>query len=129
MSLSTRKRRLEDSDDDLDGVELEYATDDVVVSLSSEGMRDLQRWKVMPSLEAYSQLTHLDLHKNRYMTKLDASVTNLPALKVLRLTQCAQLCQLPDAIGKLTNLEVVSCPVNSLLLCARTQEADPRRIS
>jgi Leucine-rich repeat (LRR) protein len=119
--MSTRKRRLEDSDDELDGVELEYTTGDVVVSLSSEGMRDLQRWKVMPSLEGYSQLTHLDLHKNRYMTQLDASVTKLSALKVLRLTQCAQLCELPDTIGNLTNLEVVSFPVVLLpIYCART---------
>jgi len=64
----------------------------------------------------FPDLRTLDLHKNRYITTLHSSVTILRQLKILDLAQCSRLQALPENIGDLSNLEVVSksernCPL------------------
>lgn len=111
MSLSPSKRKLEDiNDEGFEGVQLEFQGESVVV-VSSRETRDMQRWRQnMPSLAKFPHLTELDLHKNRYITSLDPSVTTLAQLKILRLSQCSRLRELPASIGSLTNLQVVGSP-------------------
>lgn len=114
MSLSPCKRKRDDDDDDdeggIVGIQLEREGQ-VVVGISSRCTSDAQRWReTMPSLAEYPNLAQLDLYKNRYITSLDASVTTLTQLKVLKLCQCAKLRELPAKIGSLTRLEVVRCP-------------------
>ena len=108
MSLSPSKRKLEDdSGEGIQGVQLEFQGESVVV-ISSRETRDVQRWREnMPSLTRFPHLTEVDLHKNRYITSLDPSVTTLTQLKVLGLSQCSRLRELPATIGSLPNLQVV----------------------
>lgn len=84
--------------------------DDAVVLISSQDTRDCYRWKdtSMPSLSGFPFLAQLDLHKNRYITQLDASVTALTHLQILKLSQCSRLKRLPENLGDLKSLEVVS---------------------
>ena len=113
MSLSPSKRKLESHDDEqlregIDGVKVEFRQGESFRVMSSRETRDVERWRgSMPSLSDYPGLTELDLHKNRYLVTLDPSVTTLTQLKILKLSQCSQLRELPDTIGSLTNLEEV----------------------
>ena len=75
------------------------------LTLSSETTRDVDRWRVMPSLEQYSLLKKLDLYKQRYIKCLHDSVCDLTHLQVLSLVRCEKLTCLPDRIGRLKNLE------------------------
>ena len=84
---------------------MKYDDKGVFHSLSSEDTRDVDRWRVMPSLEEHSSLKKLDLYKNRYIKKLHDSVCHLTDLKVLSLVRCEKLNSLPGQIGNLTNLQ------------------------
>lgn len=107
-SSSARKRKHDEDMAGFEDVHLEHEGK-AVVAISTEDTRDSQRWQSsMPSLSSFPHLTHLDLHKNRYITELDSSVTTLVHLKLLKLSQCSKLGRLPDKIGDLKNLEVVS---------------------
>ena len=77
------------------------------LSLSSENTRDVDRWRVMPSLENFPTLKKLDLYKHRYIKYLHESVCNLTHLQVLSLVRCENLICLPEKIGKLKNLQVL----------------------
>jgi len=74
-------------------------------SLSSESTCDIDRWRVMPSLEGHRSLIKLDLYKHRYIKKLHDSVCSLIHLKVLSLVRCEKLNCLPEKIGDLKNLQ------------------------
>ena len=75
------------------------------LSLSSENTREVDRWRVMPSLEKYPLLKKLDLYKQRHIQHLHDSVCDLIHLQVLSLVRCEKLDRLPENIGKLTNLQ------------------------
>lgn len=84
------------------------ATGDVV-SLSTRYCRDAERWRgQMPSLSEFSSsLVTLDLHKSRYLVRLDESVARLTKLRSLVLTSCDNLEELPDDLGRLHMLQEV----------------------
>ena len=84
------------------------ASTEDITKLSTGPCRDVERWKLMPPLDAYPTLIHLDLHKSRYMKIIHPSVGNLPNLKQLTITRCENLETLPDSIGQLQQLEEVS---------------------
>jgi hypothetical protein len=75
-----------------------------VVYLSTRHCIDADRWSKMPSLNRFSALAILDLHKSRYIAELDESVGNLVNLNQLVLTRCSNLRMLPPTIGNLRNL-------------------------
>lgn len=77
------------------------------LSLTSESTRDVDRWRIMPSLEEYTSLKKLDLLKNRYMKELHDSVCGLTNLEVLSLVRCEKLLSLPAQIGNLKNLQEI----------------------
>ena len=96
-----------DDGGNVEGVQLEY-DGETVVAITSKDTRDAERWReTMPSLSGFPGLTELDLHKNRYITTLDPSITSLSHLKVLKLSQCSRLGELPSSIGDLKSLQVV----------------------
>jgi hypothetical protein len=80
----------------------------LVVSLSSRQCHDVDRWITMPSLEQYGSLKELDLYKSRYIHQLHESVCGLENLETLILVRCEKLVSLPQEIGRLKNLRVVS---------------------
>jgi hypothetical protein len=80
----------------------------LVVSLSSRHCCDVDRWTTMPSLEQYGSLKELDLYKCRYIQQLHESVCGLEKLEILILFRCEKLKSLPQEIGQLKNLRVVS---------------------
>lgn len=90
-----------------------------VVSLSTRKCPDSFRWRdVMPSVAEYSSLIVLDLANSRYLKLLHESVGNLKCLRVVKLTRCERLEQLPYSFSGLTNLEEVSvfcAPLTSAL--------------
>ena len=106
MSSPNRKRKI--GDDAFSGVDFEYEGESIV-AITSKNTQDALRWRgTMPSVADFTELRTLDLHKNRYVISLHPSVTTLKQLKVLDLTQCSRLQALPDDIGALSSLEVVS---------------------
>ena len=108
-----RKRKVSDREEvveegDLRGVVLEVEpSTNIVISLSSRATSDANRWETMPSLEPYPSLQKLDLYKNRYITVLDDSVTQLQNLRSISLVGCKRLKALPSSIGQLQSLEEV----------------------
>jgi hypothetical protein len=85
-----------------------------IIALDSQFCCDADRWEVMPSVEPFPDLVSLDLHKSRYIKVVHASVTELPKLQHLGLTQCTRLQELPPKIGQLQNLQVVSNIVRNM---------------
>jgi len=114
MSSPTQQRKI--GDDAFIGVQFEYDGECIVI-ISSKSTKDSVRWRgTTPSMADFPDLRTLDLHKNRYITTLHSSVTILRQLKILDLAQCSRLQALPENIGDLSNLEVVSksernCPL------------------
>lgn len=105
--MSSRKRKVGADGEDIEGVQLFYEGESAV-TLSAKETRDTERWRDgMPSVARFTDLTTLDLHKNRYITQLHPSVTTLKHLKILDLTQCSRLVSLPDDLDSLSNLQVV----------------------
>jgi hypothetical protein len=81
-----------------------------IISVSTRACLDINRWQddsQIPSLENFTQLQHLELDKDRYLTRLHESVTTLKDLQSLVLTRCSRLQGLPHTIGQLSNLQVV----------------------
>ena len=78
-----------------------------IVAMSLRHCPDPKRWFTMPSLESYTSLNELDLHKCRYIRSLHGSITSLVGLEVLILTRCERLTALPNDIGRLENLREV----------------------
>lgn len=79
-----------------------------IVLLSTRTTKGADRWSVMPSMEQFkNSLLVLDLHKSRYLRNLDPSIGDLAFLDRLLLTRCSSLRELPDTIGKLSNLTEV----------------------
>ena len=106
---------IEDSDD-MNGVSLFVdARTGETTELSTRRCRDEQRWNIMPSLEKYSKLQKLDLHNSRYISTLHESVKNLSQLRRLVLTRCWALKTLPSSLGRLCNLQEVSCENRSTI--------------
>jgi hypothetical protein len=87
-------------------VRKDKATGDVL-KINTSLCRDTERWKLMPPLDEYQSLSHLDLHKSRYLKVLHPSVGKLTNLQCLSLTRCESLEYLPDSIGELRHLEEV----------------------
>jgi hypothetical protein len=82
-----------------------------ILSICTRSCLDMDRWQEdaqMPSLEKFTQLQHLELDKDRYLTRLHESVTTLKDLQTLVLTRCSRLQSLPLSIGQLGKLQVVS---------------------
>jgi hypothetical protein len=83
-----------------------------VLSISTRACLDMNRWqsdgRQMPSLEKFTKLQQLELDKDRYLHHLHESVTGLRGLQSLLLTRCSRLQSLPQTIGQLGNLQVVS---------------------
>ena len=105
--MSPRKRKIDEDGEGLDGVQLEYKGNSVT-AISSKETRDCDRWKgTSPDLSKFPNLAVLDLYKNRYIASLHPSVATLTHLKILRLSHCSRLRELPSDIGGLTNLEEV----------------------
>lgn len=97
------------SDGTLSGARVGKSRDgEAVVAMSLRHCPDPKRWTNMPSLEAYTSLNELDLHKCRYIRTLHGSVTSLAGLEVLILTRCERLTMLPEDVGRLENLREVS---------------------
>jgi len=87
-----------------------------VIALSTQSQSDVDRWDVMPSLQGFPDLQRLSLDQNRYLLKLDESVTQLDKLTHLVVTRCTRLQEIPSAIGWLQNLQVVRCPCGLFFL-------------
>lgn len=106
-----RKRKLSDHEvaqEVLQGATLfKDPSSSAVVSLSTRDCLDSDRWHTMPSLDAFATIQTLDLYKNRYITSIEP-IMALSQLKSLSLTRCSALRTLPEEIGKLQHLEVVS---------------------
>jgi hypothetical protein len=80
-----------------------------VVSLSTKRCRDTERWNgSMPSLEAFPALETLDLENCRYLVTLHDSIGSLRHMRLLNLSRCDGLSQLPESIGDAENLQEVS---------------------
>ena len=86
-----------------------------LVAISSRNSSEISRWATMPSIARFPKLRWLDLHKNRYIRQLDASVCDLSYLDTLILTRCERLMSLPPQIGNLRLLREV-CSRSMLLL-------------
>ena len=83
-------------------------TSSEVVSLSTRGRRDADRWKeAMPSLEGFPALRTLDLDGCRYLRELHGSVGSLRQLRRLFVTRCDRLERLPSSLCSLMNLQEV----------------------
>jgi hypothetical protein len=78
-----------------------------VISLSTRNCRDSERWRTMPSLDAFPALKSLDLDSSRYLVQLSDSVGTLHNLQRLVVTRCDQLERLPSSLGRLENLQEV----------------------
>lgn len=103
-------------DDNFKGVRV-VLHDGHTVSMSTRRCRDADRWRTaMPDLAHFPTLIYLDLDRSRYLTTLHESIGTLQQLKVLKLTRCSRLEQVPDSICHLRSLEVVSNP-KAFVLC------------
>jgi Leucine-rich repeat (LRR) protein len=99
--------KAKDNSPNLEGYSVEETdAEGNVLSISTSETRDVDRWRVMPSLDHMDMLHSLDFHKSRYLVKLSSSIGNLCNLRKLNLTRCEQLQCLPPCIGNLANLEV-----------------------
>lgn len=78
------------------------------VSLSSRSCQDIYRWEEMPALENYPGLKKIELYKQRYITTVHESLTNLTELECLALVRCSSLLSVPAQIGRLQKLVEVS---------------------
>ena len=111
---ANRKRKVLAKEDvshegELNGLLVEVDEEGSVVSCSTRGVRDEDRWENnMPSFERFPCLRELDLFKSRYIQTVHESTCQLEHLTTLRLTRCSRLRSIPATIGQLQNLEEVS---------------------
>lgn len=108
MSEEQKLERMPQQLDCFSFVKTTFDASDRVVEMSTLTSPDTNRWRTMPSLHGLDSLTVLDLSRSRYLTELHPSVTDLKNIKTLSLVGCTGLVSLPDDIGKLKSLEIVS---------------------